>query len=72
LAVFIVGISFISSNWELLYRLLFKTALLFSFPILLYFIKFYDDVELYRIQGSWNKWKKPGNWKKNISKTKIK
>ncbi|MEA1986709.1 MAG: oligosaccharide flippase family protein [Candidatus Marinimicrobia bacterium] len=64
----IVGVSFISVEWELLYRLLFKTILLFSFPIGLYFLKFYDDVELYRIRGSWDKWRNPLNWKKNILK----
>lgn len=64
----IVGISFLSVEWKLLHRLLFKTILLFSFPIGLYFLKFYDDVELYRIKGSWNKWRNPKNWKENILK----
>jgi len=64
----IVGVSFVSVEWKLIYRLLFKMLLLFSFPIGLYYLKFYDDVELYRIKGAWNKWKNPLRWKKNLLK----
>jgi O-antigen/teichoic acid export membrane protein len=53
-------------------RLIIKVLLIGSFPFILYFIGFYEKVELQRIKGSWEKWKNPRNWKDNLRKIKIK
>jgi len=63
--VFINSISF----WP---RVLIKILLIISYPILLYFVKFYDPVELERLRGTWEKWKNPIKWKNNLKKIKIK
>ena len=77
LSVFIVSLAllFIGSNIkinQLLIQLMLKFLLLMFYPFILYFVKFYDPQELQRINGSWNKWRNPINWKSNLSNIKIK
>jgi O-antigen/teichoic acid export membrane protein len=45
-------------------RVLIKTLLLCSYPLLLYIMKFYEDIELLRLEQAWRKWKHPHQWKK--------
>jgi len=47
----------------LVYRLVIKTSMLASFPFILYFLNFYEAVELERLKGAFHKWKNPSNWK---------
>lgn len=53
-------------NMGLITRLLIKSACLLSFPLILYFIKFYEDVELKAIKGFIVKWSNLGNLRGNI------
>jgi O-antigen/teichoic acid export membrane protein len=71
----VIGLSIIaySINSMMLFpRLIIKILLIGSFPFILYFMKFYEQVELQRIIGTWKKWKNPRNWLSNIKDIKIK
>ena len=69
-AVFCVAAYFIR-DFSLISRLTIKTLLLFTYPVILYFLGFYDKEELQAIQGFWKKWRHPGAWKENISALKF-
>ncbi len=72
-AVIIIVISNVGLNsLELLPRILFKLLLIIFFPVALYFLKFYESIELVRLKESWYKWKDPRKWKKNLRQMKIK
>jgi len=47
-----------------------KLILLFLFPIILYFLNFFEPIEILRIKQSWNKWQNPSRWKRNLTKNK--
>jgi O-antigen/teichoic acid export membrane protein len=61
----------LSNRLSLFPSILIKFALLVSFPFILYFWNFFEQVELDRLRGLWLKWKDPSGWKKNI-KSEIK
>lgn len=48
-----------------------KFTLLALFPIILYFLGFYEQVELNSMKGFWLKWRNPLRWKENISTLKF-
>ena len=54
------------NDLNLLIRLPLKIILVSSFPFWLYFQNFYEQIELDRIKGAWNKWKDLKNFRKNI------
>jgi len=60
------GISFAFNSWEIAPRLLAKLVVILSFPIVLYFLKFFEPVELDRIRSGWRKWRNPGELIENI------
>ncbi|PID62380.1 MAG: hypothetical protein CR986_01730 [Ignavibacteriae bacterium] len=60
------------SNLNILIVLLFKLLLVLLFPVILYFFNFFEPIELERIKETWNNWKNPKNFKKNIRKIKPK
>lgn len=69
--IFIVGIGLVyttllSNDQSLAVRLLLKTLALLSFPIILYFFNFYEEIELIQIKGIWKKWCNPIRWKSNL------
>ena len=70
-AIVIVSFLFVNSM-ELFPRLMIKLLLIIIFPLLLYFLRFYDPIEIERLKGAWNKWKNPKHWKNNLSQIKIK
>jgi len=47
-------------------RLTLKTSALIVFPLILYFLKFYEPIELIRIKGFYLKWKNPAKWGENL------
>jgi O-antigen/teichoic acid export membrane protein len=47
---------------------LFKLFLFISFPLVLYRLNFFDQVELERFKQILSDWRNPYNWKKNISR----
>jgi len=64
-----LGLFFIAqltNDANLLIRLLLKTSLIITFPFILYFLNFYEPVELERLRGFWIKWKNPWNWIENL------
>ncbi|MCP4971773.1 MAG: oligosaccharide flippase family protein [Arcobacter sp.] len=70
-----IGIIFISSltkGLNLFAAVGIKILLVASFPYVLYLLNFFEEVELQKIKGGWNKWKNPEAWLKNIKKIKIK
>ncbi|MQY78700.1 MAG: oligosaccharide flippase family protein [Bacteroidetes bacterium] len=59
------------NSFPLYLRLITKTVLIMSFPFILYFWNFYEEIELERIKGAWYKWKNPLNWRDNIKGMKF-
>ena len=59
-------LSLLTDDMSLLMRILIKSAMLFSYPFILYPFHFYEEVELERIRGAWVKWKKPRNLFRNL------
>ena len=49
-------------------RLFLKVVLLFIFPIILYFLGFYEEVEIDRIRKIWIEWRNPLKWKNNLKR----
>ena len=52
-------------------RVILKLLLILSFPVILYFLKFYEAIELERISQFWKKWRNPRAWPKNLHKIKL-
>jgi len=68
LALALYGLSLLSSDLNLVLRLVIKSTLIFSFPFLLYPLGFYEKIELDRLRGAWRKWRNPAKWKENLKK----
>jgi len=64
--ILIYIISTLTNDLSLFARLLIKSALILSFPLILYILKFYEPIELERLQGFWLKWRSPGKWFSNF------
>lgn len=60
-----VGVLFID-RYGLLTRFIVKSALIISFPFILYPLKFYEDIEIERIKQFFAKWSKLSKLKENI------
>jgi len=65
--VIVVGIvlyllSLLTTDLVLIPRLGIKLILVILFPILLYPLGFYEEIELIRIKQAWQKLQNPGNW----------
>jgi O-antigen/teichoic acid export membrane protein len=65
-AIALYFISLFTSATSLWVGFFIKIALLGSFPFLLYFWNFFEDIELVRIKQAWKKWRNPLDWKKNM------
>mgnify|MGYP001384160943 CR=1 FL=1 len=63
---FTMGISLLTYNVPILVRIPVKVLILISFPIILYYVKFYEEIEITRIKQIWRKWKNPTEWSKII------
>jgi O-antigen/teichoic acid export membrane protein len=64
-----LGLFFIAqliNDMDLLIRLVVKSLLILILPILLYFMKFYEPVELNRLKGFWIKWRNPRRLFRNL------
>ena len=59
-------ISQLLAGFPLIARLLLKLLLIIVFPILLYFLNFYEQIELNSLKSFWIKWKNPFKIKSNI------
>ena len=58
------------TDMQLLPRLIIKTMILMSFPVILYFLKFYEPAELKAIKGFIIKWSSLRNFGENIRSLK--
>jgi O-antigen/teichoic acid export membrane protein len=68
LKVIIIGVllfllSLFINDFGLLWRILIKSTLIILFPLILYFVQFYEDIELLRLKQGWKKWSNMKNWK---------
>jgi O-antigen/teichoic acid export membrane protein len=64
-------VAYLISGWSLAWRLCIKTALLASYPLVLYMFRCYDRNEVQALQGFWKKWRQPANWMENIRTLKF-
>ncbi|MBI1933097.1 MAG: oligosaccharide flippase family protein [Ignavibacteriales bacterium] len=69
--IILYSISLLVDNAHVLLRLPVKVILFLLFPFILYYINFYEKVELERIKGAYLKWKNPSRWKENFKKMKL-
>ncbi len=60
--------SLIFNSWFIVPRLAIKSIVILSYPFVLYLFRFYEPVELDRIKGGWDKWRKPGEFRENIQR----
>lgn len=70
-----IGIIFLSSltnGLNLFAAVGIKILLVASFPYVLYLLNFFEEVELEKIKGVWNKWKSPTSWLQNFKHIKLK
>lgn len=56
LSVILIAASYLFNDFNVVTRLILKTFLLALFPVILYFIGFYEKIEIDRINGFFNKW----------------
>jgi len=59
-------VTYFINDLSLFIRLFMKTVMIISFPFILYFMKFYDEIELLRINQGWQKWSNLSNLKENV------
>lgn len=73
--IFLAGglfvMAMLSNDFSLWLRLPFKALLICFFPLLLYWLGFYEQIEKERIAGFWQKWKNPLLWKKNLKELQF-
>jgi O-antigen/teichoic acid export membrane protein len=67
-SIIVYSLAMLVPEKSLLLSILLKLFLIALFPLILYLLKFYDAVELERIQQIWKTWKNPRYWKKNINR----
>jgi O-antigen/teichoic acid export membrane protein len=65
-------IAYLFNPIHILPRIIIKLFLFASFPFILYFLKFYEEIELKTLKNGWNKWKNLKNLRSNLSRIKIK
>lgn len=56
ISIVLLGIGYLTEDLSLAMRLLIKSLLIIALPFLLYIFRFYEAIELERIQQAWNKW----------------
>lgn len=64
--IFLFFISLSLANFSLPIRMISKIFLIIAFPVILYFLSFYEKIEIESMKGFWEKWKHLSNIKSNI------
>ena len=59
-------VTYFINDVSLSIRLFMKTVMIISFPFILYFMKFYEEIEILRINQGWQKWSNFSNLKENV------
>ena len=54
------------ADFSLAVRMISKIILIISFPVILYFLNFYEKIELESMKGFWKKWRHLSNIKSNL------
>lgn len=72
LAIAYYFLSFPLNELNIVLSLILKTALLATFPFVLYLFRFYEPIEILRAKQVFQKWKNPKNWKDNLKNIKFK
>ncbi|MDP4292724.1 MAG: polysaccharide biosynthesis C-terminal domain-containing protein, partial [Bacteroidota bacterium] len=66
LGIALYFLSLLTNDMQLIWRLTIKTAMIASFPVILYFMNFYEKIELETMYGGWNKWRNLSRFKENL------
>lgn len=73
--IFLASVLFVpallSNDFSVWIRVPVKLLLIAVFPLLLYWLGFYEPVEKERLAGFWKKWKNPAGWKKNLNELQF-
>jgi len=72
LSLLLFQISYLIADLNIWLRITVKLLILMSFPFILRLIKFYEEIELEKIEKGWNKWKRPSHWKENLTNRRDK
>lgn len=70
--VVLYGISLLFADFSLILKIVFKLILLGVFPIALFYLNFFEPIEIERIEGFWYKWKNPRKWRNNLKEVNLK
>jgi O-antigen/teichoic acid export membrane protein len=62
----LICVSYIPGEWNVVLRVVIKTFVLASFPLILYVFGFYEKIERIRLKEFYRKWKNPLRWKQNL------
>jgi O-antigen/teichoic acid export membrane protein len=66
IAVLYIAIYYLTSNFDFYIRFILRTCLLIAYPFILYFLGFYEQIELLRLKQAWKKWSKLSRLKENL------
>ena len=66
LGIVLYGLSLFTNDMQLIWRLIIKSGLIVTFPVILYFMNFYEQIELQTLRRGWDKWRDISKWKENI------
>ena len=64
-------LAYMVNDLQILLRICIKLGLLVLIPVILIPFRFYEKIEIERLSGAWNKWKKIRKWPEYISKIKL-
>jgi len=56
ISLVLLGLAYLTNDLSLAMRLIIKSLLIASFPFILYIFRFYEAIELERIEEAWNRW----------------
>ena len=65
--IILAGLSLLTSDLNLLIRIPVKLVIVASFPLFLFFLNFFENIELVRLKGMWRKLKNPAELIKLLS-----
>jgi O-antigen/teichoic acid export membrane protein len=71
LGVVLYLLSLLTNDMQLLWQLIIKMGIIATFPIILYFMNFYEKIELQTIRQGWHKWRNISKWKENIKDIQL-
>ncbi|MFC2104104.1 oligosaccharide flippase family protein [Bacteroidota bacterium] len=68
ITILFLVLSYFIQHTNLFARIVLKLSFIISFPIILYYWNFFEEIELMRIKQAWTKWKNPLKWRENLNK----